>query len=185
VAVTGAVADQRGLLRAAVLATVTTVLAAVGHLAGGGALPDITVLVVLLPLLAGVFSTLAERSRSTAGTLAVLGAGQLALHYLIELLNPSHVAHHLAGAADAGSGGTGMLAMHAGATLLTAAALRYADRAIAVVRAALGRVLPRRPPVLSANCPLASLVTPGAAVSLRLARALAAAQVRRGPPVGC
>jgi hypothetical protein len=160
VAVTGAVADQRGLLRAAVLATVTTVLA-------------------------GVFSTLAERARSTAGTLAVLGAGQLALHYLIELLNPSHVAHHLAGAADAGSGGTGMLAMHAGATLLTAAALRYADRAIAVVRAALGRVLPRRPPVLSADRPLASRVTPGAAVSLRLARALAAAQVRRGPPVGC
>jgi hypothetical protein len=39
--------------------------------------------------------------------------------------------------------------------------------------------------VLSANCPLASRVTPGAAVSLRLARALAAAQVRRGPPVGC
>jgi hypothetical protein len=182
VAVTGAVAEQRGLLRAAVLAIVTTVLAAVGHLAGGGSLPDITVLVVLLPLLAGVFSTLAERARSTVGTLAVLGAGQLALHHLIELLNPSHAAHHGAGA-DASS--TGMLAVHVGATLLTAAVLRYADRAIAVVGAALGWVLPRRPPVLSADRPLASRVTPGAAVSLRLARALAAAQVRRGPPVGC
>ena len=71
------------------------------------------------------------------------------------------------------------------ATLITAAALRYADRAIAAVGAALGRVLPRRPRVLCADRPLATLATPGAAVSLRLARALAAAQVRRGPPVGC
>jgi hypothetical protein len=182
VAVTEKVAEQRGLLRAAVLATVTTVLTAVGHLAGGGSLPDITVLVVLLPLLAGVVSTLAERLRSTAGTLAVLGTGQLALHHLIELLNPSHAAHHLAG--PGASSGT-MLATHAGATLLTAAALSYADRAIAVVGAALGRVLPRRPAVLCADRPLVTPVTPGTPVSLRLARALAAAQVRRGPPVGC
>ena len=181
-AVTGTVADQRGLLRAAVLAVVTTVLTAVGHLAGGGSLPDITVLVVLLPLLAGVVSTLAERLHGTAGTLAVLGTGQLALHHLIELLNPSHAAHHLAGP---GPSSSTMLAMHAGATLLTAAALRYADRAIAVVGAALDRVLPRRPPALCADRPLATRATPVAAVSLRLARALAAAQVRRGPPVGC
>lgn len=180
-AVTEKAAEQRGLLRAAVLAVVTTVLTAVGHLAGGGSLPDVTVLVVLLPLLAGVVSTLAERLRGTAGTLAVLATGQLALHHLIELLNPTHAAHHLAGPGT--SSGT-MLATHAAATLLTAAALRYADRAIEAVGAALGRVLPRRPPALCADRPLATRPTP-VAVSLRLAGALAAAQLRRGPPVGC
>ncbi len=91
-----------------------------------------------------MFTTLAERARSTVGTVAVLGAGQLALHQLIELLNPSHAAHHLAG--PGAPSGIGMLATHAVATLLTAAALRFADRAIAAVGAALRRVLPRRPP---------------------------------------
>jgi hypothetical protein len=186
VAVTPTAADQHGLLRAAVLAAVSAVLTAVGHLVGGGSLPDLTVLVVLLPLLAAGFTALSARSRSAVGTVGVLGLGQLALHELIELLNPTHqvhAAHHLAGPAT--PNGIGMLAGHVLATLLIAAALCFADRAIAAVGAALRRVLPRRPPGLRADRPLTTLITPGAAVSLRLARALAATQGRRGPPVGC
>lgn len=43
-----------GLLRGTVLAAMSTLLTSMGHVAGGGFLPDIAVLVVLLPLLAGV-----------------------------------------------------------------------------------------------------------------------------------
>jgi hypothetical protein len=180
VAVTANAAGGHGLLRAAALATVSAVLTALGHLAGGGALPDLVVLVVLLPLLAGAFTMLAERSAGVLGTLAALGVGQLVLHQLIELLNPAHHAHHAVASSD-----TRMVAMHAAATAITAVALRYADRAIAALGAALRRVRPRRPQPLRADRPLATLATPGPAVSLRLARALAAVQVRRGPPVGC
>jgi hypothetical protein len=186
VAVTPNAADRPGALRATVLAGLCAVLTALGHLAGGGIAPDLTVLVVLLPLLAGVFTTLAARARTGLGTVAVLGLGQLALHQLVELLNPTHPAHathHVAGT-DLPAG-AGMVAAHAVATLITAAALRYADRALDWVRAALRRVVLRRPPVLCADRPLATLATAEPAVALRLARALAGAQVRRGPPVGC
>jgi hypothetical protein len=171
------------MLRAVVLATFSGVLTAVGHLAGGGTLPDLSILVVLLPLLAGGFCGVAERSRGVVGCVAVLGLGQLTLHQLIELLNPAHPGHHLVDAV--GPGDTAMVAMHALATLVTAAALWFADRAIAVLSAALRRLVPRRPPTLRADRPLATLATPGPTVALRLARALAAGHVRRGPPVGC
>ncbi len=182
-AVSGSAADRRGLLRGAVLAAACAVLTAAGHLAGGGSLPDLAVLVVLLPLLAGGFAALAERSRGTLGTLGVLGLGQLVLHQLIELLSPAHAAHQ---ALDAvAPSGPGMLITHAVATLVSAVALRFADRAIALLGGVLRRVLPHRPPALRADRPLATLALPGPAVSLRLARALAAAEARRGPPVGC
>ena len=77
-----------------------------------------------------------------------------------------------------------MLAMHAGATLLTAVALRFADRAIAVVGAALRRVLPRRLPALSPTARWPPGSTPGPAVSLRLARALVAAHGPARPSGG-
>jgi hypothetical protein len=172
------------MLRGAVLAALTAVLTVAGHLAGGGTAPDLSVLVVLLPLAAGVFATVAERSRSGWGTLLVLGVGQLVLHRLIEVLAPVHLAHHAA-PPDTSAGAAWMLVMHALATLLTAAALRFADRGIAAVAAVLRRVVPRRLRPLAADRPLATLVTPGAAVTLRLAAALASAHLRRGPPVGC
>jgi hypothetical protein len=173
-------AGERGVLRAAVLAGLSALLAAAGHAASGGALPDLALMVVFLPLLACLFISAAERSRSVPGTVAVLAVGQLALHSLIEAL---HDSHHAAQAAPAA--GAGMLVMHAGATLITAAALHLAERAVAAVGAALRRVVPRRlsPPVC--DRPLPTFVVPGPAVILRLARALAVAHVRRGPPVGC
>ena len=84
------------MLRGAVLAALTAVLTVAGHLAGGGTAPDLSVLVVLLPLAAGGFATVAERSRSGWGALLVLGVGQLVLHRLIEMLAPVHLAHHAA-----------------------------------------------------------------------------------------
>jgi hypothetical protein len=171
---------QSGHLRGAVLAVLCALITATGHTAGGGSVPDLGVLVVLLPLLAGTFTAVGQRCHGAVGTIAVLGAGQLALHHLMELLHP---ASHLA--EPAVPAGWRMFAMHAVATLVTAVTLRYADRAVAGLTAALRRVVRRRLAPLPADRPLRVLAVPDLDIPARLARALAAANIRRGPPVGC
>jgi hypothetical protein len=170
--------DEHGHLRGAVLATLSALLTAVGHTAGGGGVPDLGVLVVLLPLLAGLFTTAAGRCRGALGTVAVLGAGQFVLHNLMELLHPAH------GAVPA-LDGRQMVVMHAVATIVIAVSLRFADRALAGLEAALRRVVRRRLDPLPAHRPLPVFTVPDLDLPARLARALAAAHVRRGPPVGC
>ncbi|WP_214408280.1 hypothetical protein [Pseudonocardia lacus] len=161
--------------RGGLLVGLSALLTVVGHLAGGGALPDLALLAVLLPALAWPVVALADRCRGTVGTLVVLGGGQVLLH---ELLSTSH-AHHAA------PDGPSMVAVHAAVTVLTAAALRFADRGMAALGAALRRVAPCRPPVAPADRPLAVLVVPSDDVLPAVSRLLAATQVRRGPPVRC
>lgn len=167
---------SRGGVRSGVVTSLCALLTAVGHVAGGGAVPDLGVLVVLTPLLAGLFVTVAERAAGLAGLLAVLATGQFALHLLLELLHP---AHHVMGAPGAGV----MWTMHAAVTLVTAVALRHADMAVRGVRAALRRVARRRVVPRPAERPLPALAGLGPAVSARLARAMTVANVHRGPPV--
>ncbi len=166
-------------VRGAGLALLCALVTATGHAAGGGALPDLALLVVLLPLLGGVLAHLAHRTTGPVGLLAVLGGGQLTLHELLDVLHPSHAA------GPALLGGAAMLALHAAATVVLAVAVRRADGGIAAVAAALRRVLPRRlvpPPVAG---PQAVAVPAPPAAGLRLAVALCSAEVRRGPPVRC
>ena len=84
----GGSAGGHRLLRSAALAVLSTLLTAVGHVAGGGTVPDLALLVVLFPLLAGAFVTVAEHCRGVVGMIATLGAGQRALHLLLVLLHP-------------------------------------------------------------------------------------------------
>ena len=165
--------------RGAALALLCALVTTAGHVAGGGAPPDLGLLLVLLPLLGALLTQLAARTTGVVGLVAVLGGGQFALHHLLELLHPAH-------AAGPGAGGTpGMLATHAVATLALAVAVRGADAGIAAVSAALRRVLPRRlvpPPVVR---PLPAAVPAAPATGLRLAAALCSAEARRGPPVRC
>jgi hypothetical protein len=177
----GGSAGGRRPLRGAALAVLSTLLTAVGHVAGGGAVPDLAVLVVLFPLLAAVFVTVAERCRSLARVVTTLAAGQLTLHLLMDLLHPAHDLAEPAMVAP----GPEMLGMHAAVILVLAVVLRHADAAAVGLVAALRRVLPRRLTPLPADRPLPTRAVPGPAVSARLARALAVAHVRRGPPVGC
>lgn len=160
------------MLRGAVLAGLSALLAAVGHAAGGGTVADLSVLVPVLPLLAWAFTTPASRCRTLAGTIAVLAVGQFVLHSAIELLHATHA-------------GPAMLAMHAVATVVTAVALRHADRGAAALVAALRRVLPRRLPPPAADRPLRVLALPAPAEPALLTRAHVVAHARRGPPVTC
>jgi hypothetical protein len=176
----GGAGSSPGLLRGSLLAGLSALLTAAGHLAGGGTIPELALLVVLFPLLAGVFVTLAQRSAGAVGTVVTLGAGQVVLHYLMVLMHPAQAMTDPAGV----SGGR-MLGMHAAVTLATAVAVRHADTAMLAMGAALRRVAPQRlapPPV---QCPLPTLAVPGPAVPARLARDLSVAHIRRGPPVRC
>jgi hypothetical protein len=177
----GARAARR--LRGCALVGLTALLAAVGHVVGGGAAPDLTVPAVLLPLLGWPVVAVADRCRGPLATTAVLGAGQLLLHELMVALHGHH--HAAAALSPAPPGGTAMVAAHAAATVLAALALRHADRGLTAVGAALRRVVPRRPVPPPADRPLAVLVLPGPAVPVRIRRALAVTHVRRGPPVCC
>jgi hypothetical protein len=168
------------VLRAVVVSGLSALITAVGHVAGGGTVPDLSVLVLLLPLLAYGFVGIAGRCHGLLGTIGVLAAGQLTLHCLIELLHP---AHH--GTQAALVPGAQMIAMHALATLLTAVALRHADRGVAALRTALDQVLPRRLIPPPADRPLRVLVAVDPAVPARLARAFTVAHLLRGPPVAC
>jgi hypothetical protein len=161
-----------GVLRGAVLAGLSALLAAAGHTAGGGTLPDLAALLPLLPLLAWAFTGTASRCRGIVGTVAVLAVGQFVLHTAIELMHPSHP-------------GPTMFTTHAVATLVTAIAVRHADRGTTALTAALRRVLPRRLVPPPADRPLRVFVVPGPAVPARLARAFVVAHARRGPPVAC
>jgi hypothetical protein len=103
---------------------------------------------------------------------------------LHELLTTVHAQHGPTHAAVTDN--TAMVAVHAAITALTVVGLRYADRGMAALGAALGRVVPRRQvPLPVADGPLTLPVLPDPAVAARIGRLLAATHVRRGPPACC
>ena len=89
-------------VRGGLLAALATLLTTVGHLVGGGSLEQLSPLAVLVPMLATVLVALAERCRGLVAVLAVLGAGQVALHYLLVLLTAHGHRRHDAGPVDGG-----------------------------------------------------------------------------------
>ena len=161
-----------GRLRGVTLTLLVALLTTIGHVAAGGGLPDLSLLVIVLPLLACAFVALAERTRGFPGTVAVLATGQLVLHATLAALHPM--------AAD---GARRMLVLHAVVTLVTAIAVRYADVAVLAVAAVLRRVVPRRLTPPPADRPLPTRPVPPLELPARRARLLTVADVRRGPPV--
>ena len=169
-------------LRASVLVALVTLLTAAGHVAGGGTLAGLSPLAVLVPLLATALVSVAGRGRGPVATLATLGAGQLGLHVLLQILTPhDHAAGDAGTAAAPVVSAPVMVAAHAVATLLAAAAVVHADTAVAALRAVVRRTLPRRPrPVPVTVAPPARAV-PDRSVPLGHPAPLTA-HLRRGPP---
>jgi hypothetical protein len=165
-------------VRGAVLAALVTLLTATGHAVGGGSLADLSPLAVLVPLLAQVLVAVADRCRGLLPVLAALGAGQLALHYLLLVLT----AH---GDPAGTFSGPAMVAAHAAATLVTAVVVIHADAAVAALVAAAGRLLPRRPRVPAVDVAPPTRPVPEVDVPLVAGLVLLAAHARRGPPIPC
>lgn len=99
------------LLRALALAVVLLGLAGAAHVLGGGALPHPGVLAGVVGLVVAAALVITPRRLSTRRLLAVLGAGELALHHTFALLAANTLApveHSLApGGALAGVVGAG------------------------------------------------------------------------------
>ncbi|MGI5126656.1 hypothetical protein ACQEVB_07545 [Pseudonocardia sp. CA-107938] len=167
------------VVRGGALATLSAVLTAAGHLAGGGTLGDLTLLAVLLPLLAVGFTSAAAACRSFVAAALVLGAGQVMLHQAMVLMHPPHAS------GSAAFGTAAMLGMHAAVTVVMASALRCADGAVSALLAVLRRVLPRRFSPLPVVRPLRLAVVAAPVPGGVRAAVLAGPLVRRGPPVTC
>jgi hypothetical protein len=164
-------------VRGVLLAVLSTLLTAVGHVAGGGSLEQLTPLAVLVPMLATVLVALAERCRGVVAVLAALGAGQAVLHYLLAVLTE----HGHSAAVP----GLSMVAAHAVATLALAPVVCSADAAVTGLAVALRRILPRRPRVRAVEVPLPTRAVPATGVPLLVSVCFVAAHARRGPPIAC
>src|SRR6478735_5757503 len=90
------------LFRGSVFAVIATYIAALGHAAGGGHLPDPAVLGTIAVFLGGSISGLATRRRGLGQILGLLIASQVVFHLVFQL-----TAHHT-DAVDLGR----MLAFH-------------------------------------------------------------------------
>jgi hypothetical protein len=164
-------------VRGVLLASLATLLTAVGHVAGGGSLEQLSPLAVLVPMLATVLVAVAERCRGVVAVLAALGAGQAVLHYLLAVLT----AHGHGAAVPALS----MVIAHAVVTLVLAPVVCSADAAVAGLAGALRRILPRRPRVRAVAVPLPTRAVPAADVPLLVSAGVVAVHARRGPPIAC
>lgn len=135
------------LARAAVVAGATVFLAAGAHSASGGSLPDPLIMMGVLALVALPVMALSGRRISAPAMLAVLGAGQFALHNAFAVLSVSstsaptlapgaghvHVVGTIAGAPGAAhhhADSSPMLMAHMVATALTALLLAYGEAAL-------------------------------------------------------
>ncbi|WP_461173888.1 hypothetical protein M1D93_03990 [Arthrobacter sp. Z1-9] len=188
-------------LRSSAVGTVILTLAAVAHLAGGGALPAPVILLAVLALTALASTTATRLQLGFPAMAALLGGGQLALHGLFTAFGPSapgrtptgatsHAGHfsgadvltpaaHLAGT-EAGSAPL-MLAAHALATLGCAVLLAKGEAALWALAAWLRPLsaLPRAVVPDAVPPPLAAF--PTAAAPQRPWRNLRQDN-RRGPP---
>jgi len=165
------------VLRGLATAGVSAALAVAAHAAAGGGLPSTGTAVVLTAVLAGAGVALADRRRGFRSILAVVGAGQLGMHVLLDQFGHAHAGTDVSAL---------MVVTHAVAAVAVAMLLAGAERSVfavvAVLRWLLGGALtaPRPLPVTaSPSRPAPASVPPG---SITLDVLLRRANARRGPP---
>ena len=164
------------LLRASCFAVVATQLAALGHLLGGGQLPDLSILLTVTVFLGGSLAGLAKRRRTTWQIFAGMVASQFVFHAAFQLT--THV-HETQSWVPSGP----MVTFHLAAALLTAMLLANGDSMLFRLFAALHRVLvPARIRIIVAVAPGWTAVISGDAGG-RLLQTAVSAVPRRGPPV--
>ncbi len=167
------------IFRASVFAVLATQLAALGHVMGGGLLPDPAVLLTIGVFLGGSLSGLASRRRTGAQIFAVLAASQLVFH-LAFAVTATHAGHGADGPLDTPR----MVAFHLFAALAASALMAGGESTLFRLFAALHRVLVRarliRPVVLA---PAWTAVITNGSGGLRLRSGELSLVSRRGPPI--
>lgn len=190
------------LFRTGLIGSVIVALAAGGHLAGGGRLPDPAILTALCAVAMVPVAVLTRFRLSFPVLAGLLGAGQLWLHWSFGALSangpvsaaarlanhhPGHAAAALPAdmldpsmAASAAGMGAAMLAAHAVATLGTALLLARGERALAALGSWLRPLVQLPEPVSVAPVRAPGLApAPAALPRMRVGRRL---PTRRGPP---
>lgn len=185
-------------MRAAGLSVLVVALAGVAHGLGGGAAPGPGLVAALVAVSLPVTVLVAGRRINRPAAVAVLSAGQLALHHVFAVLGScgpvaadpgvhAHHATHLTVRACESTAGTGapvdgrvMVAWHVLSTVLTALAVAGAERAVVHAAAVLAPLL-RAPaelvaPVLVRVLPRGDSSAGAATLHLR------GTPGRRGPP---
>ncbi|MEV8146678.1 hypothetical protein AB0O52_00845 [Arthrobacter sp. NPDC080073] len=189
------------ILRTAVIGSLILGLAAGGHLAGGGRLPEPAILAALCALTVLPVAVLTRFRLSMPVLTALLGAGQAWLHWAFHALSDGaapgtpvlsgHAGHASGALAPAAFGaaapapGAGnelqMFAAHAAATLATALVLARGEQALSALAAWLRPLvqLPAAPAMQTPRLPGPSYVP----AVLRVDRPGLRLPSRRGPPV--
>jgi hypothetical protein len=172
------------LIRGTAFAVLAGQLAALGHLLGGGALPDPAVLITVTVFLGGAASSLARRRRTGPQILGLLAASQIVFHAVF-LLTAGH-GGHAGQPAVAGSVGTAqMIAFHLIAALATSWLLTHGEDTVFRLFAALRRVLASGPRILVVPpLPGWTVAVGDGSGAVRLRAGELSLISRRGPP-GC
>jgi predicted membrane channel-forming protein YqfA (hemolysin III family) len=162
--------------RAGVVAVVATWLAALGHVLGGGQLPDLAVLFTVTIFVGGSLSGLATKRRSGGQIFGVLVVSQLLFHVAFQLTAHSHAAESWLPTGQ-------LLLFHLIAATLTSVLLAGGESTLFRLFAALHRAFApaRIRPVVGLAPQWTAVITGGAGGAL-LEDAVAAAVSRRGPP---
>lgn len=197
-------APHRGW-RASILAVVVVYLAVLGHLTGGGMVPDLPAVALAFGLSWPVCWQLSTVRRGFPAILAALALAQPVLHVILEFggallagATGDAAGHHAAAVIDsasdpitqtaAGTGAVAMLAFHAVAALVSAVVLARGERALTGVLSAARRVAGWVVSVLVAlsGAPAPPFVPPPRpdihALPARLTIAIPDRHGRRGPP---
>jgi hypothetical protein len=171
-------------VRACVFAAIATQLAALGHVLGGGAVPDLDILLPVTILLGGSLTGFAGRRRSLPQIFGALAASQLLFHVAFALTT-----HHGGSVAPAESPGAvagtgGMVAFHLLAALAASWVMAHGESTLFRLFAALRRVLvPSRRPLPVRLSPRWTAVITGGAGGRLLLTGLGSLSSRRGPPL--
>ena len=131
--------------RCAAVGAVTGALAVLAHSSADGHLPDTGLVFSLVAMLTWASSAFARHELTPGRLLALIGGGQVAMHFLVSLAASRH---------DHEPDPARMLASHVVATALTVLVLAVAERTVLALARAVASVLPRRLAPLPATAPL-------------------------------
>ncbi|MEV6243420.1 hypothetical protein [Lentzea sp. NPDC051838] len=130
--------------RCAAVGVVTGALAVLAHSTADGHLPDAGLVFSLVALLTWAGAGFAKAELTPGRMLALIGGGQVAMHFMMTLAASRHDHHDT----------SDMVASHVVATVLTVVVLATAERTVLALARAIASVLPRKLTPLPATAPL-------------------------------
>lgn len=163
------------LVRSGTLAALTAQIAVIGHLFGGGSLPDSAAIITVTAALTGAITGLAGKRRGFGSILLAMLGAQVAFHLVFSI--STHHAESLASVP--------MIVFHLLAALASAALLAYGEKLIFGLFAALKRALPRLiSPLIVVAAPAWTALL-GVSTFRPTTTLITLTRPRRGPPVTC